>query len=227
MATSQTQTAVEVERSIGRIIKESSDLRHRLKLLSYAVVVAAGACAAFSIIAHETGLSMNLSAAVRMDCRSIESGPCLYHHFAPTKANQPPPPGGLGSYNWTLAPYAQVDFINNNTQASWVPRIASAAFPFVTGLPTVNALRAVASLFAIAAASLQLLFCYTLLDLETMAGASAQRSRKAAAARAGGGGGSVLWGSLWKRLWMSGDSMRVRRTRMRVVLGVVGLRLPA
>ena len=231
--------SVRVERSIGRIMKESSDLRHRLWFHSIAVVVAAGICAAFSIVAHEVGISLNFDAAVRADCRSIADGPCLYHDFAPTKTDQPPPPGGSQGYNRTLVPFVLLlgpvqtgSTVNlsalrvNDTQLSWQPRFSSATFPFAAGLPTVNGLRAIASVAAVVAAAFQLALGRALLDLETLSGACAQGAREAAAAAALAAAatpgasisganlvvdGAAVTGSasLGARLWRSGRRVQV------------------
>lgn len=226
-----------MERSIGNIIKESSDLRRRLKHLSIAIVIASGICAVFSVAAHEVGLSLNSSSTLRGDCRGTVDGPCLYHDFAPTKTSQAPPPGtGNATYAWTLVPYLlSTTVVPNSTSGnvapvlasalangtlSWRPRLSSASFPFVEGLPAVNALRACASAGAVAAAALRLYFGHTLLDLETLSGACAQSGRVAAAAAAAAGargarasGAPAQQGLLeiWARIWNSGKRMRVSR----------------
>lgn len=223
------------ERSIGLIVKESSDLRRRLKNLSFAIVIASGLCAVFSVAAHEVGLSLNSVATLRGDCRSIVEGPCLYHDFAPTKTNQVPPPSSSNStYDWTLRPYllsptagfngssgnaidvaAALVSAAANGSLSWRPRLATFSFPFINGLPIVNALRACASAGAVAAAAFRLYFGHTLLDLETLSGACAQRGRVAAAAAALGAPpaarSSPLILETWARIWNSGKRMRVSR----------------
>ena len=204
--------SVRVERSIGRIIKESSDLRHRLKHLAIAIVVCAVLCAIFSIAAHEFAFSSNFASFVRFDCRSTEYGPCLYHTLSPTKSEQQAPPGGSDSYNWTLVPLTLVHSdaaVNATTSGpSWKPRLGSAVFPFGKGLWSVDGLRAVASCFAVLAAALQFMFGYTLLDLETMAGACAQSLRATNRVPVDATSNKVV--SVWSRIWNSGHSVRVR-----------------
>jgi hypothetical protein len=172
-----------VERSVGRILSESSDVRLRLARLSLTALVMMTICAAFSIAAHETAMTLNsVNSDVRSnrDCRSVPDGPCLYHTFAPLKRVQAPPPGVFGTYNRTLFPLFIPSSAGENASyvASWLPSLKRFAFPFQDGLHVVNGLRAVAAVAALLTAITSMLFHLNLHVLNSLGGATTSRLRE-------------------------------------------------